>query len=406
MRIALLTFLTFFIVQPAFAQLGGSDSKPGDDCSSFSAGATRLNASAAQDGGEVLLICDGSVWQSGNTGSSGSGSGGTSMVSGWPDAISCNITGGSGSGNNTHFIAESEGRYRVIDAQYYYELSFASQSANATFNSTNTGWMSAVDCTGKSISQLYTDGQAFNFVGGGSGGGSGGSIFLQCTDENSDGDGTDDIQACIDATSYLNAKAIKCFNGPQSGDSLEFNSGKWQWRNHTGTFFDCTGGALVADLSAGSGGGGGSSSPAGADTQIQFNDGGALGADSDFAWNKSTNELNITGNINYSGILTDTSDARKKDQITPLEAGALSQVEAMKPVSFVMKDSPEAGIELGLIAQDIQKLYPELVKTADDEDKTLSLNYQGLIPVLIKAMQEMRAENNALKARVDALETE
>ena len=44
-------------------------------------------------------------------------------------------------------------------------------------------------------------------------------------------------------------------------------------------------------------GAGGSGSPGGANTQIQFNDSGALGGDADFVWNKTTNQLTVTGNI-------------------------------------------------------------------------------------------------------------
>lgn len=53
--------------------------------------------------------------------------------------------------------------------------------------------------------------------------------------------------------------------------------------------------------------------PAGADTYIQFNDGGVLGADADFTWNKTTNALSITGTITASGeIRTNTSFAMEE----------------------------------------------------------------------------------------------
>jgi hypothetical protein len=43
---------------------------------------------------------------------------------------------------------------------------------------------------------------------------------------------------------------------------------------------------------------------------------------------------------------------------------------------------------LGFVAQEVQKLAPELVNVGTDASSTLSLNYIGLIPVTIKAMQE------------------
>lgn len=45
-------------------------------------------------------------------------------------------------------------------------------------------------------------------------------------------------------------------------------------------------------------GGGGSTNPAGSDTQIQFNDGGSFGGDSDFTWDKTNNNLVVTGDVN------------------------------------------------------------------------------------------------------------
>ena len=49
-------------------------------------------------------------------------------------------------------------------------------------------------------------------------------------------------------------------------------------------------------------GGGGSTSPGGSDTQVQFNDGGSFGADSDFTYNKTTNSLSVTGRFEGSNI--------------------------------------------------------------------------------------------------------
>ena len=49
----------------------------------------------------------------------------------------------------------------------------------------------------------------------------------------------------------------------------------------------------------------------------------------------------------------------------------------------------------GLIAQDLQKIYPELVY--EDTDGYLSVNYTGLIPLLIQSVKELKAEIDALK---------
>jgi hypothetical protein len=49
------------------------------------------------------------------------------------------------------------------------------------------------------------------------------------------------------------------------------------------------------------------------------------------------------------------------------------------------------------LAQDVQKVLPELVKEADDKQGTLSVNYQGLIPVLINAIKEQQKQIDELK---------
>lgn len=85
-RVLLHTFLVFVLVFtgiPAMAQLDGHDSAPGDSCAGLSAGATRMNASADQDGAQILLICDGSVWQS--AGTVGGGGGGAETLASLTD---------------------------------------------------------------------------------------------------------------------------------------------------------------------------------------------------------------------------------------------------------------------------------------------------------------------------------
>lgn len=49
---------------------------------------------------------------------------------------------------------------------------------------------------------------------------------------------------------------------------------------------------------------------------------------------------------------------------------------------------------MGFIAQEVQTVIPELVLSSDDK---LSVNYTGIIPILTKAVQELKAEVDALK---------
>jgi hypothetical protein len=108
--------------------------------------------------------------------------------------------------------------------------------------------------------------------------------------------------------------------------------------------------------------------------------------------------VNYDGSATLSGDLTINSDMRLKSNIISL-SGALSKLLAIDGKSYTMK-SNEKDAKIGLLAQDVQKVLPELVKEADDKQGTLSVNYQGLIPVLINAIKEQQEQLKEIKENV------
>jgi hypothetical protein len=96
-----------------------------------------------------------------------------------------------------------------------------------------------------------------------------------------------------------------------------------------------------------------------------------------------------------------TSDVRQKENIVDLEYG-LQEVLQMKPVSFQWRNGNESN-KVGLLAQDLQKLVPEVVYL-DEESDILGVNYADLIPVLINAIQELHLVNQNLQQRIEVLE--
>lgn len=106
--------------------------------------------------------------------------------------------------------------------------------------------------------------------------------------------------------------------------------------------------------------------------------------------------------------ITSLSDARDKKDITTLSAG-LDFVNALKPVSFVWNERNGAKVDIadaGFIAQDLQQAQvdtgveiPGLV--FDSNPEKLEASYGKLIPVLVKAIQDLSAEVESLKAQLN-----
>jgi hypothetical protein len=92
----------------------------------------------------------------------------------------------------------------------------------------------------------------------------------------------------------------------------------------------------------------------------------------------------------YSTAGYSSSDARLKKDVAGLGYG-LKDVSALRPVTFRWKDASRGDERnIGFIAQDIQKVVPELV-SEDTKSGMLAVNYTGLVPVLTKAIQEQQA---------------
>lgn len=97
------------------------------------------------------------------------------------------------------------------------------------------------------------------------------------------------------------------------------------------------------------------------------------------------------------------SDARHKCNIEPL-ANSLDRVRSLKGVSYEWRTEPEGERprrRLGLVAQDVQGVVPELVARSGRGD--LGIDYQGLVGLLVGAVQELKDEVEALRAEVRAL---
>jgi endosialidase-like protein len=91
-------------------------------------------------------------------------------------------------------------------------------------------------------------------------------------------------------------------------------------------------------------------------------------------------------------VFLDLYDRRLKRNIEPTPT-SLEQILHLVPVSYQKKATPDRT-EFGFIAQDVEKLFPQLVITGNEPSNTMSLNYVGLIAPIVKAMQDMKAAND------------
>jgi hypothetical protein len=110
-----------------------------------------------------------------------------------------------------------------------------------------------------------------------------------------------------------------------------------------------------------------------------------------------SNRIFVNGQIETNGDITafSTSDQRLKDNITPIP-DALSKVLSISGNTFDWnKKSEKEGNDVGIIAQEILEVLPEAVTTRDNG--YLAVRYEKLIPLLIEAIKELKAEINELK---------
>ena len=92
---------------------------------------------------------------------------------------------------------------------------------------------------------------------------------------------------------------------------------------------------------------------------------------------------------------------RWKTNIKPIE-GALEKVARLQGVSFIWKADDKPGI--GLIAEDVGEVFPEVVTYEKNGVDAESLDYDHLTAVLVEAVKELKAENEELRNRIEQLE--
>ena len=110
--------------------------------------------------------------------------------------------------------------------------------------------------------------------------------------------------------------------------------------------------------------------------------------------------------VGTDGILVrGASDVRLKTCISPITYG-LSDVLLLNPVSFSwcdnVKESRGENRQLGFIAQEVEPIIPESVGMSAEGEYSFSSD--KIIPILTKAIQELKEDNDKLRVRIEILE--
>ena len=146
---------------------------------------------------------------------------------------------------------------------------------------------------------------------------------------------------------------------------------------------------------------GNSGSPTGfftANNAFVIGNGTADSARSDAFVVKFSGNTTINNDLTVTGDIVVSSDAKLKANIVSL-GSTLAKLLLIDGKTYTMKKNGKQKI--GVLAQDIQKVFPELVTTDDKE--MLAVNYQGLVPVLINALKEQDDKISRLEKLVEKL---
>jgi len=207
-------------------------------------------------------------------------------------------------------------------------------------------------------------------------------------------DGAGSGAAVIDAFVDLDLSG-----GSVNVSTVKTNSGDMTFDSAADIILDADGadilfkdaGTLVAKISN-------SSSDFIINTQVDDKDFIIKGQDSTSEITALTIDMSAAGAATFNNDVTAFSDKRLKTDIEPI-TNALTKVMQMQGVYYKRNDVEDAREQVGVLAQDMEAVLPEVVLTAEDDMQTKSVDYGKICSVLIEAIKELKNEIEELKAK-------
>jgi hypothetical protein len=106
----------------------------------------------------------------------------------------------------------------------------------------------------------------------------------------------------------------------------------------------------------------------------------------------------IYTDLYVNGSIYNTSDKNHKEEIEPISDSKVEKLLDLEPVEYKLKTDTKKKKHYGLIAQDVEEIYPELISDSNLGFKTV--NYLELIPLLLLKMKNMQKEIDVLREQI------
>ena len=122
------------------------------------------------------------------------------------------------------------------------------------------------------------------------------------------------------------------------------------------------------------------------------------GGNAQFLKNISGSQIEASGDV----IAFGSSDRNLKDNIQPIK-NSLEKVDKIGGYTFVWNDKQDTyeGSDVGVIAQEIEEVLPEVVMTRGSGYK--AVKYEKIVPLLIESIKELKQEVDEIKQKCDCL---
>ena len=136
------------------------------------------------------------------------------------------------------------------------------------------------------------------------------------------------------------------------------------------------------------------------------NSAGGYANDWPSGWGGALATYDISASGIYYNVLIQRSDRRLKNTINEFGNDVIAKYFQLRPITYYWNQgkSSDTNLQYGLIAQEVEKLFPEMVLTASDSMQTKSVNYQALHAISLKVIQSQQVELDNLKKKLSDLE--